>query len=92
MYAADVLDAAPHLVCLEDIVTLKVSKVCSHRKVKSYVSLNTPVHMHGGLICIAFCLSACLGLWDLPWAPSTVQSYVVHHQPALCSTNPRCAP
>ena len=43
-----------------------------------------PVFMRGGLLSIAFCPSVFLGLW--------VQDYFVHHRPALCTTDLRCAP
>ena len=48
----------------------------------------TCANLYDGLLCIALCLSACLSgvvrakLCTTSW----VQDYVVHHQPALCTT------
>ena len=53
-----------------------------------------PCNLNGWLICITFCLSVCLSGFVRPTLCTTlwVQDYIVHHQPALCTTDLHCAP
>ncbi len=57
-----------------------------------HILLSPPVHMHGGLLCIAFCMYVCMYVCmhgftqGTLYTTTTVYGVLVHQEGAICTT------